>query len=484
MIVIGTGVGGTAAGALLAREGWRVLFLEKNPRPGGACSFYVKEGVHVDLGAHFFSSGNCGPIGEVQRRLGSRQLVRFVDSEPLLRLQGPGVDLSVSLRLRSLLGLFPDLLRQTGIPAREIPGLLGRMLLPVALPDRGIETLDSRSVEDYFLAGTDRARFLLVISIFMGLYFVIPYMQASLGEATWCTKKALQAREPGYPLGGAVAVPLAFLEAARALGARVRLNARAARIRVEGGRVAGVEDAEGRFFSGRVVVSNTSLRDTVRLAGEEQFPPAYRQQVEESRGSLSAVQAKILLDRPLVREGILVGIRDRRASPGGALTAADVRLGWEDIEAGRVPRVFSFYCPVPTNFDPGLAPRGMQLLTVTSCLPGCDRVSVDGPQVWIDAMLETLFEIRPDLREHVVWIDRFDNRFLESWLGKQGGPVISTCQDTRQVGRQRQPQETPLTGLFVVGDSAGGRGIGTELACRSGMEGADLVMRALRCGGL
>jgi len=82
VVILGTGMGGAAAGAVLAGQGFKVLLLEKNERIGGACSFYEKEGVHVDVGAHFFSRGNRGPIGEVQRRLGAKPSVQFLRRDP------------------------------------------------------------------------------------------------------------------------------------------------------------------------------------------------------------------------------------------------------------------------------------------------------------------------------------------------------------------------------------------------------------------
>jgi prolycopene isomerase len=320
---------------------------------------------------------------------------------------------------------------------------------------------------------------MLFNSTLMGLYFVIPFSKVSSGEAAWCTRQALRARDPGYPRGGAVAVPQAFVDGALARDARLERGHLVNRICVEKGKAVGVETAEGRFFSARAVVSTTSLRDTIRLAGKENFPPAYKTHVRNLRSSLGAVQAKILLDRPVVKEGILVGIRDARPSPTSPLSPEDIHRLWEDTLAGKVPEILSFYCPVPTNFDPQLAPDGTQLLTLTAAAPTCDHKSVDGPDVWIDAMLDALFTLRPDIQRHVVWIDRLSNRFLERWMGKRGGPVISTGQQIGQVGSFRHPNATPVRGLYVAGDCAGARGIGTELACQSGIECADTIASAI-----
>lgn len=477
-IVIGTGMGGAAAGALIAREGFRVLLLEKNPRVGGACSFYTREGAHVDTGAHMFSRGNRGPIGEVLSRLGAAGRVRFRRRDPMMRIRGPTFDFVGNYQgwTMPLLGL--SALRQFRFPPRELLPMAKRMAGPFWSGGESIHVLYPEPVEEKILAVTQNPSFLLFSSIMMCLCFVIPQKYASEGEALWCMKKAFHARDFGYPAGGAVAVPRAFLEGAEARGAKVILNARAKRIQVQDGRVQGVETTDGDFYSCRAVVSTTSLRDTISLVGREHFIPEYVEHVESLQGSLGAVQAKILLDRPVVREGVLVGIRDRRKNPEKPLSIGDVQKMWQDVEEGRIPEIFSFYCPVPSNFDSSLAPPGKQLLTLTSAYPVAGKEGEDPQDHWIDAMLEAFFDIYPEARSRVLWIDRFQNRFLEQWLGKTGGPVISTAQNTGQVGPRRHPNVTPVAGLFVAGDCASAAGIGTELACQSGIDCADLLVRA------
>jgi hypothetical protein len=69
---------------------------------------------------------------------------------------------------------------------------------------------------------------------------------------------------------------------------------------------------------------------------------------------------------------------------------------------------------------------------------------------------------------------------MEHWLGKQYGPAISTAQTPDQVGPKNRPSvATPVRGLYLAGDGAGGRGIGTELAADSAMECAERILTDL-----
>src|SRR5262249_27061820 len=69
--------------------------------------------------------------------------------------------------------------------------------------------------------------------------------------------------------------------------------------------------------------------------------------------------------------------------------------------------------------------------------------------------------------------------FIESWIGKEFGPAVSTGQTPDQVGRRRPPVYTPLEGLYLAGCNAGARGVGTELAASSAMECVDRVLADL-----
>ena len=53
MVIVGSGLGGLACGAILAKEGYKVLILERNKQIGGNLQTYVRERVIFDSGVHY-----------------------------------------------------------------------------------------------------------------------------------------------------------------------------------------------------------------------------------------------------------------------------------------------------------------------------------------------------------------------------------------------------------------------------------------------
>jgi prolycopene isomerase len=282
-----------------------------------------------------------------------------------------------------------------------------------------------------------------------------------------------------YPKGGSIAIPETYVKLAQKRGAEVRTGTGVKRIVVRDAKVTGVELADGTALPADVVVSTSSLRTTVtKLVGAEHFPESYVRRATSIKGSYIAVQAKIGLKKKLVEAGCLVG------GVGDGVDLA--RVGTDDMKTmfqhllrGEVPPIVPFYCPVPTNFDPGLAPPGHQLLTVCAVAPTSDVPLTSPPAAWESAMLDAIRRVVPGLDDHALFIDTFDVDFIEKWIGKEFGPAVSTGQTPDQVGHRRPPVYTPIHGLYLAGCNAGARGVGTELAAASAMECVDRVLADL-----
>jgi phytoene dehydrogenase-like protein len=395
----------------------------------------------------------------------------------MTRFKGLGMEFRIPTWHRDQLSFFLELFRQLDVPLSELPSFLklfGRLLF---LPARKISEWDDRTVEEFILAHTRHPKIFHFLIVAIGSYFVIPFYDASAGEAIWCSRRMARDRSSGLPAGGTVAIPRAFIKVAEAARAELLIRAHVKKIHVEGGKVKGVELADGRSFESRAVVSTTTAADTLRLVGVRNFPSEYAERVRSTRASMTALQAKIALDRPLFVEGGLLGhgYLDPKQDIAG-LSIDDARQMFEDFEAGKIPKMMGFFCSVPTNYDPSLAPMGRQLLSISTAGARPSVQSDTSEKQWKESMLQAFFSYFPETKDHVMWIDSLGPKYIANWLGKTDGPVIGTAQVPGQVAEKRLSHRTPVRGLYLAGDNSAGRGIGVELACGSGMDCADLIL--------
>ena len=66
VVVVGSGISGLTAAALLAKQNRQVVIVERNQKPGGALRHFVKRGIPFDVGFHY---SGCLGQGEILRVL-------------------------------------------------------------------------------------------------------------------------------------------------------------------------------------------------------------------------------------------------------------------------------------------------------------------------------------------------------------------------------------------------------------------------------
>jgi len=479
---------------LLAHAGIPTTLVEKNRRIGGSCSGYDKQGFHVDIGTHMFCRGDKGPLGEALRRVGRAGAIDFRRTRDIAELRfahaARGRDELTRVRVPAELHRMPrfawDLARAMRLPPVEAIRAARLFAKILTMSDAEVAAWDGRTLDEFVAQYTRFGPTLGVFGFLLGLYFILPFWETSAGEALHCFRAMAFDNALSYPRGGSIAIPSAYVKIAEEHGAEVRVGTGVRRIVVADGAARGVELEDGTLLPATIVVSTSSLRTTVlRLVGESNFPSAYVDRVKKIRGSYIAVQAKIGLKKKLVDAGAIcggVGAQDEKDSLDLIhVTQRDLERMFDAMRGGRVPPIVPFYCPVPTNFDPELAPPGHQLLTACAVAPTSDVALLDAPRAWEDAMMNALRRVVPHLDEHAVFVDRFSVEFIEKWIGKEFGPAVSTAQTPDQVGKKRPPVHSPVRGLYFAGCNAGARGVGTELAAASAME---CVTRVLWDAGL
>jgi prolycopene isomerase len=430
-----------------------------------------------------FCRGNRGPLGDVLRRVNEDGAISFRRTRDIAEMRfartGELHQIPVPADLHRIPRFAWQLARALQLSPREAARVMRLFGTILTMSDEEVFEWDDRTLDQFVGQYTDHAPTLAVFGFLLGLYFILPYWEVSAGEALHCFRQMAFDNSLSYPIGGAIAIPGTYTRLAEKFGAEVRLGTGVKRIVIAHGRAVGVELSDGTTLPATIVVSTSSIRTTVlRLAGADHFPADYVDRAKKIRGSYIAVQAKIGLSRKLVKAGAIVGgVGDDVDLLH--INEGDLRSMFKEVESGRVPSVVPFYCPVPTNFDPALAPPGHQLLTVCAVAPTTDVRLADPSAAWEEAMMRAIRRVVPGLDDHLLFVDRFSVEFIERWIGKEFGPAVSTAQTPDQVGRARPPVHTPIRGLYLAGCNAGGRGVGTELAASSAMECVDRILADL-----
>jgi phytoene dehydrogenase-like protein len=446
-IIIGSGIGGLALGALLlhSRPEANILMLDKNSEVGGRLFSYQKEGFKLDIGAHVFSRSDKGPNGEILRLVGKEDVIQFTYVRPMTSYGG-----RVFAFPKGLQGVVPD---------KDFDRLMAMFVEMLSMNTEQTQELDETDLRSYVQRFTDNGLVNACINNVCNVYFCIPYYRASTGEFIRCISSEAIARASGYPLGGCGAIARAIADGIREMGGEIRTNVLVEKILLKNNAAKGVR-AGGQEYLADTVISNADIKHTmIDLVGEDQLEEDYVGRIKGLEYSYSALTLRIALDKVLADWKLLTHIGSN--DPDGY---------HRDLESGKIPDNLNIFSPVPSNFAPDVAPQGKQLLTACLFVPFGFK---DIPGL-TDAVLDTMERLIPQLRRHILWIDISTPADLDKWVGEDGA-IVGVAQSIHQSGNNRPHVATPITNLYLCGAEAGGWGVGTELAIASAITVSKLI---------
>ncbi len=479
VIVIGAGLGGLSAGALLAKQGQKVLVLEQSSRVGGCCSTFEKDGYHFDVGASIVEI--IQPIEQVFLKLGTtlQMEVDLISCDPIMSYIYPdGKRITYPISVAKTGEIIASISAEDGKRWHEFAAFADD-LMQVTLDTFFAEP--ASTMADMLNIVKKNPRFLKYLPVFLSsyqdvlekyfkdetvlktmgyqsLYFGLP---ANLVPGPYAMVPYTEHVGIYYPRGGMIRIPEALQRCGEREGMQVTLNSRVKKIILSRKRVAGVQLADGSEITCKAIVSNINAKTLyLDMIGEENLPSVVVKGIKSYDLSISVPMIYLGLDYepPLDAHHSVIA-----ASP------EDVnRFYWDNLKSGEMAgENFGLIC-WSTHTDPSLAPEGKHVLNL---IPEGfyhlkDKNWDDEKPQFIERTINNLSKVIPGLKDHVVFTDCATPLDFERGLLLPEGAIYCLQQDlAAQAVFRPSAKSKSIEGLYLAGSSTHpGGGVPTTIA--------------------
>jgi prolycopene isomerase len=495
VIVIGAGIGGLTAAALLSQAGLNVVVFEAQPRPGGYLGGFTRNGFVFDSSIQWLNQ--CAPGGSTHRifsHLGD-DVPRCRPLTRVCRYTGDAFDYLLTndptvLRNR-LLNEFPDEERgirrffrdaeRAGVHAKRLSGKIrtsetmsafelldhaGKMLRETVPLVRHVRVSVEQGLARYFRNPSLRNIFCHEES-FMSVMMPIGWAFAGDFQAP--------------PQGGGQALVAWLCRKLEAGGGRLFTGRRVAAVRLQdGSRVAGVTLESGETVDAPQVVAACDVETLY-----EKLLPA---------GSLPARMLKAQREADIYYSSFCVYLGLDCSPTALGLDEEIMHLTKDEVpradQSGGDPRKTALTIVAPSVRDATLAPPGKGTLTIhcpaymhnhDTWKTGESRARGTSYDVFKKQFADILIDrveqrLAPGLRKHIEVLEIATPLTYWRYTGNKDGSVMGTRPTGNNIRSRVGRYRLPIEGLFLGGQWAEYGG-GVPLAAKAGANAALLILK-------
>lgn len=491
VIVIGAGIGGLTAAALLAKAGKSVLLVERHKRPGGYAHGFSRRGRRFDAGVHLISG--CSPQGyangsivyRITRALDIHQESFFLPVSPYARAGFPGLEVNLPAGEDALVAALGEFFPRERENVRELSRLCRQVAEEIMIADELLDQAEKTGIPSTQRLGQmlryRRATLGQVLqekiadqrlrAVYASLWPYLGLPPSRLSFLSWATMYAGYTYEGGYYCRGGFQTYADRLAASlEKQGGELLLDAGVRRIGVRNGKVTGIVLENGQIIGADNVISNADAWQTAELLiGRDKLPDAYWDKLGSLTPSLSLFVVYLATDLEISAQTM--------AHEAFFYDSFDHEHSYAMTRQGR-PIWFS--ATIPTLADSSLAPDGQHLMLLTTLCP------FDIGASWRSAkpsfqqrLLEKAEQHFPGLNDRLLLVEAGSPRTLERYTLNHHGAAYGWNPTPDQVGANRPAVRGPLDGLFYAGHWTRPGG-GVVAVSFSGMLAAQAVLNIPR----
>ena len=308
-VIIGSGLGGLACGAILAREGKKVCILEKNKQIGGALQTFVRDRVIFDSGVHY--------VGGLDKGQNLYQLFRFLGIMDKLKLRKMDEDVVDALMfegdpkvykygqgydrfIKNLVDEFPEEEQAIQTYCDRIRDVCSKFPLynlrsgdyfeKVGVLEIDtqtfIESITTNSRLRNVLAGTN---LLYAGEPYKTPFYVHALVVNSYIESSW-----------RFVDGGSQIARLLFKEI-YSRGGEFKKHTKVVKLHEENGEIQYAETDKGDKFYGKLYISNVHPVKTLEMTDSDHIKKAFRNRLKGLENSISTFFVNVVLHKDTLK---------------------------------------------------------------------------------------------------------------------------------------------------------------------------------------